>query len=236
MTENATDDTTGSTAEKNQDLLDQGAIVQRDGQTYAITPRIPCGLITDFDVLRRIADVATRYGARAIKVTSAQRLAIIGIRPQDLDAVWRDLQMTPGAAFGLCVRSIKACPGTRFCRMGQQDSLGLGLRIEGRFAHQPVPSKLKIAVSGCPMDCAEAHVRDIGLIGGRKGFTLEVGGAVGPSPRVGEAIAEQLQADQAEELVGRIIEVYRGMGKKKRLGKLVEAIGLPAFKAQLGLS
>jgi len=223
------------TTKKRKDLLDQGAIVQRDGQTYAITPRIPCGYITDFDVLRRIADVATRYGAAAIKVTSAQRLAIIGIKPQDLDAVWGELGMTPGAAFGLCVRSIKACPGTRFCRLGQQDSLGLGLSIEGRFAHQPVPSKMKISVSGCPMDCAEAHVRDIGLIGGRKGFTLEIGGSVGPGPRVGEPIAERLEAEQAEELVGRIIETYRELGKKKRLGKVVEAMGLPAFKARLGL-
>lgn len=219
---------------KKKDLLDKGAIVQRDGQTYAITPRIPCGYITDFDILRRIADAAERYGAQAIKVTSAQRIALIGIPEESIDDVWRDLELTPGAAFGLCVRSIKACPGTRFCRLGQQDALGLGLSIEARFANQPVPSKLKISVSGCPMDCAEAHVRDIGLIGGRKGFSLEIGGSVGPGPRIGQPIAEGLDAEEAEALVGRIIEVYRGLGKKKRLGRLLESMSLDDFKARVG--
>jgi len=216
------------------DILDQGAIVQRDGETYAVTPRIPCGLITDFDLLRRIADVAQRHGAKAIKLTSSQRLAIIGVREQDLDALWSDLGMTPGHAFGLCIRSIKACPGTTYCRMGQQDALGLGLRIERRHVNQPAPNKLKISISGCPMDCAEGHVRDIGLIGNRKGYTLEVGGAVGPSPRLGQVLVEQLSDEQAETMVGRVIDLYREIGIKKRLGKVLDEVGLDAFRQRLG--
>jgi NAD(P)H-nitrite reductase large subunit len=222
--------------EKKKDILEKGAIVQRDGETFAVTPRIPCGLITDFNLLRRIADVAERYGARALKITSAQRLAIIGVKEQDLDSLWQDLGMTPGVAFGLCVRGIKACPGTTFCRMGMQDALSLGQRLDQRFAHMPTPSKLKMAVSGCPMDCAEAHVRDIGLIGNRKGFSVEVGGAVGPRPRIGQVIAKNLTAEDAEALVAQILEAYQQMGKKKRLGRLIEGMGLEAFAATLDLS
>jgi len=218
-----------------KDILEKGAIVQRDGETYAVTPRIPCGLITDFDLLRRIADVAERFGAGAIKVTSSQRLAILGVKEEDLDALWAALGMTPGFAFGLCIRSIKACPGTTHCRMGQQDALGLGLRIEERFVNQPAPNKLKISVSGCPMDCSEAHVRDIGLIGSRKGYTLELGGAVGPSPRLGQVAAEGLAEADAEELVGKVIALYRELGIKKRLGKVLDEVGLDTFRQRLGL-
>jgi NAD(P)H-nitrite reductase large subunit len=218
---------------KRKDILDKGAIVQRDGETYAVTPRIPCGLITDFSLLRRMADAAERFGASAMKVTSSQRIAIIGVKEEDLDAIWSELGMTPGFAFGLCIRSIKACPGTTHCRMGQQDALGLGLRIEDRYVNQPAPNKLKISVSGCPMDCAEAHVRDIGLIGSRKGYALELGGSVGPSPRLGQVAAEDLSAEEAEALVGRVITVYCELGIKKRLGKVLDQVGFDAFRDKL---
>ena len=107
------------------DLLEKGAIIQRDKATYAIAPHIPGGIITDYDLLRRIADVAEKYHVKAIKLTSAQRFALVGLDPQDLDAVWQDLGLAPGAAIGLCVRSIKICPGTTFCRLGMQDAVGV---------------------------------------------------------------------------------------------------------------
>lgn len=220
---------------KKKDIIDKGAIVQRDGETYAVTPRIPCGLIEDFDVLRKIADVAEKYGAPAIKVTSAQRLAIIGLREEDLDAVWAELGMDPAMATGMCIRGVKACPGTAYCKLGQQDALGLGLRLEERYAHQPLPNKLKIAVSGCPLDCAESHVRDIGLIGTKKGYTVEVGGSAGATPRLADKVAENLSEAEAEALVGRIIETYRRLGQKKRLSGILETMGPDGFRAALGL-
>jgi NAD(P)H-nitrite reductase large subunit len=220
---------------KKGDILDKGAILQRDEQSYAVSPRIPCGLITDFDVLRRIADVSEKYGASAIKVTSAQRLAIIGVKEDDLDAIWQELGMTPGLASGLCVRSIKACPGTTYCRLGQQDALGLGLRLEEKYAHIALPNKLKIAVSGCPLDCAESHVRDIGIVGGRKGFVVELGGSAGASPRLAEEVASDLNADETDALVGEVIETYRELGIKKRLGDVIQKEGLATFKARVGL-
>lgn len=223
-------------SEKKQDLPEQGAIVQRDGETYALTPRIPCGLITDFSLLRRLADAAERHGARAIKLTSAQRLAVIGLREEAIAAFWQDAGFVPGVASGLCIRGIKACPGSQYCRFGQQDALATGLRIEERYAHLAMPNKFKISVSGCPFDCAEAQVRDVGAIGTKKGFRLYVGGAVGASPRVGQRIADELSADEVVELVGKIIDAYQGLGSKKRLGRALEDTGLEAFVQQLGLS
>ena len=110
-----------------EDLLEKGAIMQRDKETYAIAPHIPGGIITDFNLLRRLADAAEKYGVKAIKLTSAERFALVGLKAADLDEVWRELGLTPGAAIGLCVRSIKICPGTTFCRLGVQDAVGLGL-------------------------------------------------------------------------------------------------------------
>ncbi len=213
---------------RKKDILEKGAIVQRDGQTYAITPRIPVGLIEDFDILRRIADVAERYGAQAIKVTSSQRLAILGIREEDLDKAWADLGMTPGMASGMCIRSIKACPGTTFCRLGQQDAIGLGLRIEKRFANLPAPNKLKISISGCPMDCAEARTRDIG-------YMLVVGGSAGASPRMAETIARNLTAEQAESAVAHVVEHYRQSNTRRRLGDHIAKLGLETYLADLSL-
>ncbi len=224
-----------SDAVKKDDILDKGAIVQRDRQTYAVTPRIPCGLITDFDILRKIADAAEKYGAKAIKVTSAQRIAIIGIQEEDIDRVWADLGMEPGMASGLCVRGVKACPGTTYCVLGQQDSLGLGLRLEERFAHTPLPNKMKIAVSGCPLDCAESHVRDIGLVATKKGWTLELGGSAGASPRIADKVADGLTTEEVEAAVERVIEAYRGLGKKQRLGAAIKKVGLDEFRALAGL-
>lgn len=107
------------------DLPEKAAILQRDGETYAIAPHIPGGIVFP-ETLRRMADLAEKYGAAALKVTSAQRIAIVGLKEEDLDAAWRDLSLKPGAAIGLCVRSVKICPGTTFCKRGKQDLLDLG--------------------------------------------------------------------------------------------------------------
>ena len=220
-------------ADKKKDILDKGAIIQRDGQTYAVVPHIPCGLITDFDLLRRLADVAQKYGAQAMKVTSSQRIAVVGIAEDDLDGFWEDLGMKPGHASGLCIRNVKACPGTAFCRLGQQDAVALGLELDRRYINMPLPSKLKIAVSGCPMDCAESHVRDIGIVGHKKGWVVEVGGNAGASPRIAEPIAKGLSAEEVLDLTDRVLEAYKNLGKKKRLGLVIQGMGLEEFKTRV---
>ena len=107
-------------------LGEKGAIPQNDNETYAIAPHIPCGVVTP-TLLRTLADVAEKYEAKALKVTGAARIAIVGIKEEDVDNAWKDLEMGAGHAVGLCVRSVRACPGTTFCKLGKQDALGMGM-------------------------------------------------------------------------------------------------------------
>ena len=161
-----------------KDILEKGAILQRDKETYAIAPHIPGG-ITDIATLRKICDVADRYGAKMVKLTSAQRIALIGIREEDIDSAWADLAQAPGAVIGLCVRSVKICPGTSHCKRGLQDSVGLGLKIDAIYHSMELPNKMKMGVSGCLLSCAESWVKDIGLLGTMKGWKIVVGGTSG---------------------------------------------------------
>jgi NAD(P)H-nitrite reductase large subunit len=217
-----------------ENLLEKGAIVQRDRETYAIAPHIPGGVV-DPATLRKIADAAEKYGAAALKITSAQRIAIVGLKEEDLDNIWADLGIKPGAAVGLCVRSIKICPGTTFCKQAKQDSLGLGLKLDEKYHGMPMPSKLKIGVSGCPNSCSESAIKDIGVIGTSKGYTLMVGGAVAASPRLADIVAKELSEEEVLEAIDRIIDYYKNSETKKRLGKHIEDIGLENFKTQVGL-
>jgi len=111
---------------------EKGVITQRDKQSYAIAPHIPCGVVQP-ETLRKLADVAEKYNAAALKITSAARIAVVGIDEKDVDSIWSELDMSPGFAVGLCVRSVKACPGTMFCKRGIQDSLSVGLRLDEEY-------------------------------------------------------------------------------------------------------
>ncbi|MGM0770667.1 MAG: NAD(P)/FAD-dependent oxidoreductase [Halobacteriota archaeon] len=217
-----------------KDLLEKGAIIQRDKETFAIAPHIAGGIASP-DLLRKIADVSEKYGAAAIKVTSAQRLAIVGLKEEDLDNIWKELDMKPAAAIGLCVRSVKICPGTTFCKRGQQDSVGLGLKLDEKYHGMELPSKLKIGVSGCMNSCAENAVKDIGIMGTPKGFTVMVGGSAGLRPRLADVIAEELNEEEVLDLVERIITYYKTHTKKHRLGRIIDDIGLETFKSEVGL-
>ena len=212
-----------------QDILEKRAILQRDGETYAIAPHLPGGLVTP-DCLRRIADVADKYNAKALKMTSAQRIVLVGIDPDDIDAAWKDLDMDPGATIGLCVRSVKFCPGTTFCKRGMQDAVGMGMKLDERYHGVEVPRKFKMGVSGCPNCCAESKVKDIGLMGTKKGWKLFVGGMASGRARIGYQIAENLSDGEALDLIDRIVEFYRGREEKKRFGILIDSMGLEAFK------
>jgi NAD(P)H-nitrite reductase large subunit len=214
-------------------LGEKGVILQRDNQTYAVAPHIPCGVVTP-QLLRKLADVAEKYGAKALKITGATRIAIIGLKEEDIDAVWNDLGMSAGAAVGLCVRSIRACPGTTFCKLGKQDALGVGLALDEKYHGSVLPNKLKMSVSGCFLNCAESWVRDIGLTGYEEGWTLTVGGNVGAQPRIGKELAKGLNDNQAFEMVEKILQYYKTNAKKgERLGAMIDRVGLDALKATL---
>ncbi|VFU11841.1 Sulfite reductase, assimilatory-type [anaerobic digester metagenome] len=216
-----------------KDLLEKGAVLQRDKETYAVVPHMPGGLVTPA-ALRKIADVAEKYNAQALKLTSAQRLALVGLKEEDLDNVWQDLGMKPSAAIGLCVRSIKFCPGTTFCKRGQQDSVGLGLKLDERYHGLELPSKFKMGVSGCANSCGENHFRDVGVMGTPKGFRLMAGGNGGVTPRIAQTLYDGLDEGQVMEKIDKIIKVYaEGAKKHERLGKFIERIGLEEFKGKL---
>jgi len=210
---------------------DKGVIIQRDKQTYAVAPHIPCGVIKP-ETLRKLADVAEKYNAQALKITSAARIAIVGVEEQDVENIWSELGMSPGAAVGLCVRSVKACPGTTFCKRGQQDSLTVGLELDKKYHGTELPGKLKIGVRGCPNQCAETCIKDIGLVGALKGWRVLAGGNGGARPRLAQEVARDLSTEQALETIDKIVEFYKSNGKKRqRLGAMMEKMSLEEFKA-----
>jgi NAD(P)H-nitrite reductase large subunit len=214
-------------------LGEKGAILQRDKETYAIAPHIPCGVVTPA-LLRKLADVAERYGAQAMKITGATRIAIVGLKEEDIDKVWEELSLAPGAAVGLCVRSVRACPGTAFCKLGQQDALGVGFKLDEIYHGMQLPGKFKMAVSGCPLSCAESWVRDVGLVGKKDGWLVTVGGNVGANPRIGTELVSGLDDDGAISMVEKVVKVYRENAKKgERLGKTIERLGLEPFEKVL---
>lgn len=210
----------------------EGAILQMDKKTFAIAPHIPAGVATP-DILRKIADVAEKYKAAAIKVTSAQRIALVGLQPEDVPKAWQDLGMDPGHAVGLCVRSVKVCPGMTFCKRGLQETLGIGTEIDKRYHGMSLPSKFKIGIAGCPNKCTDSASVDLGIMGTSKGYHLYVGGNGGVKPRMADLLLENLQADQLIPAIDSVVEYYKEKGKpQERLGRLIDRIGLEELRLQ----
>lgn len=211
----------------------QHAILQRDNTTYAIVPRIPGGLLQRQDLLS-IAAVVEKYDIPIVKITSGQRLALVGIKENDLSAVYHDLGMSPGKATELCLHYVQACPGTEVCKFGVRDSLGLGIRLENLLDGRELPAKLKIGVSGCQFCCGESLVRDIGLIGKKNGWTVAFGGHSGNRPRIADIVAENLSESEAIDLISKAVAFYRENAKKReRLSRFLERIGALSFQRQL---
>ncbi len=213
-------------------LFEKGAILQRDGETYSLSPHIAGGFCEPA-MLRKIADVAGKYGAKFVKLTGSQRIAIIGIREEDIDAAWAEFD-DRSHAIGPTVRTIKMCPGTRSCKKALQDSPALGFALDAAFYGRPMPSKFKMAVSGCPNCCSDSWMKDIGFFGMKGGFTVIVGGRGGRSPRTGRVLAEGLTLGQALELAGKIIVYYGQHGKEReRICALIDRIGWAAFSREI---
>lgn len=210
----------------------EGAILQRDKKTYAIVPRIPVGILTP-DILEKMAQVARKYKVPAIKITSGQRIAFVGIQPEDVQNVWKDLDMQVGPAVGLCVHYVQACPGNTFCKFGQGDSLGLAVKIEEMYVgkSEQMPAKTKISVSGCKLNCAESYLRDLGAFASPKGWCIVVGGNSGGRPRIGDVIAEDLPEDKALELIQKCLDHYsKTANPKERMPRFIQRTGIEEFK------
>ncbi len=212
------------------------AIIQRDGETYAIVPKILMGL-TDPDTLIKIAEVAKKYQIPVIKITGAQRIALVGIKKEDLENIWQDLGMEDGRPKGLCVHYVQACPGTAACRFGQQPTFSLGTKLDELLSSYELPAKFKIGVSGCPNNCGEAFVRDLGVFGKKNGWTLVFGGNSGSRPRIGDVIAEGLNEEQVLELAKKCIDYYKENAKpRERAPRFMSRMGVEEFKKALGLN
>jgi len=210
----------------------RGAILQRDKKTYAIVPRIPMGVLTP-EILESIAKVARKYNVRIIKITSGQRIALVGLNPEDVGPAWKDLEMEVGPAEGLCVHYVQACPGTETCKFGQGDSLSLAAKVEKMFVGKEdfIPAKTKFGISGCTLNCAESYVRDLGAFCTPKGWTVIVGGNSGGRPRIGDVIAKDLTEDQVIELFSKCLDFYgRNANSRERMPRFIERIGIEEFK------
>ncbi len=211
----------------------QSAILQRDKETYAIVPRIPGGL-AQLEDLKKIVNVVEKYNIPIVKITSGHRLALVGMKGDVVNDIWEDLGMDMGKATELCLHYVQACPGNAVCKFGIKDSLGLGIEIEDFFLGMELPAKVKIGVSGCPICCGESFVRDIGIFGKKKGWTLVFGGNSARRPRVGDIIAENISQEQVLSLAKRCLEYYAANGKKKeRTARFVERIGIDKIKTSV---
>ncbi|MGI4950894.1 MAG: nitrite reductase large subunit NirB [Janthinobacterium lividum] len=186
------------------------ANIQKDG-TYSVVPRMWGGLTTSGE-LRAIADVVDKFGIPTVKVTGGQRIDLLGVKREDLPAVWKDLNaagMVSGHAYGKALRTVKTCVGSEWCRFGTQDSTGMGVALERMTWGSWFPAKVKLAVSGCPRNCAESSIKDFGIIAVDSGWELSVGGNGGIHLRGTEPLAKVETADEVKEYCGAFLQLYR---------------------------
>ncbi|TZG25810.1 nitrite reductase large subunit NirB [Sphingomonas montanisoli] len=211
------------------------ANIQKDG-TYSVVPRMWGGL-TNPRELRAIADVVEKFNAPMVKVTGGQRLDIFGIRKEDLPAVWADLNaagMVSGHAYGKSLRTVKTCVGSEWCRFGTQDSTGLGVQIERMTWGSWMPHKFKIAVSGCPRNCAEATIKDFGIVCVDSGYELHVGGNGGIKVRATDFLCKVATEQQAMDYCAAFTQLYReDAWYLERTAPWIERVGLDYIKARI---
>jgi nitrite reductase (NADH) large subunit len=207
------------------------ANIQKDG-TFSVIPEMPGGVCTP-DELRRIADVAVKYNVPLVKLTGGQRIDLVGVPKHELPNIWRDLGMPAGHAWGKSYRTCKSCIGTEFCRFGLGDSMGLALKIERQFRGIDSPGKLKLATTGCPRNCSEALVKDVGVVAiGEDKWEIYIGGAGGSHVRKGDVLCIVDNEDDVLLYTGRFIQFYRENAKyKERTYTFVERLGIERIRS-----
>ena len=211
------------------------ANIQKDG-TYSVVPRMWGGVTTATE-LRAIADAADRYAVPMIKVTGGQRIDLLGVRKEDLPAIWSDFNaagMVSGHAYAKGLRTVKTCVGTEFCRFGTQDSTGLGIRMEKLLWGSWTPAKVKLGVSGCPRNCAEATCKDIGVVCVDSGYEISVAGAAGMDVKETEFLCKATTEDEVLEITAAFVQLYRENARYlHRIYKWVAKVGLDWCRAQI---
>ena len=207
------------------------ANIQKDG-TFSVVPEMPGGITTPADLIR-IAEVALKYDVPLVKLTGGQRIDLVGVTKDDLPKVWADLDMPAGWAWGKSYRTCKSCIGPQFCRFGLGDSMGLAQKIEARFRGIDSPGKLKLATAGCPRNCSEAMVKDVGAVAiGDDRWEIYVGGAAGSHVRKGDVLCTVTGEDAVLQISGRFMQWYRENAKyKERTHTFIERMGLERVRA-----
>jgi nitrite reductase (NADH) large subunit len=208
------------------------ANIQKDG-TYSVIPRMWGGETTASE-LRRIADAVDKYGIRTVKVTGGQRIDLLGVRKEDLVSVWRDIGMPSGHAYAKALRTVKTCVGSEWCRFGTQDSTQMGKDLERALWRMYAPHKVKLAVSGCPRNCAEAGIKDVGVIGVDSGWELYVAGNGGIKTEVAQFLVKVKTPDEVLEYSGAFLQLYREEGwYLERTVHYVSRVGLDYVKKKI---
>jgi nitrite reductase (NADH) large subunit len=207
------------------------ANIQKDA-TFSVVPEMPGGITTPADLMR-IAEVAVKYNVPLVKLTGGQRIDLVGISKENLPKVWADLDMPAGWAWGKSYRTCKSCIGTDYCRFGLGDSMGLAKKIESKFRGIDSPGKLKLATAGCPRNCSEAMVKDVGAVAiGNGKWEIYVGGAAGSAIRKGDVLCTVDGEDEVMKITGRFMQWYRENAKyKERTHTFMERMGLERAKA-----
>ena len=208
------------------------ANIQKDG-TYSVVPRM-WGGVTSAAQLRAIADVVDKFDIPTVKVTGGQRIDMLGVEKEELPAVWADLNkagLVSGHAYGKAIRTVKTCVGKEWCRFGTQDSTRLGIRLEKFLWGSWTPAKVKMAVSGCPRNCAEATCKDVGVVCVESGYDIHFAGAAGMDVRQTELLGHVDNEEDAIDMVTAVIQLYREQGHYlERIYKWASRVGIDSIR------
>ena len=208
------------------------ANIQKDG-SFSVVPRMFGGVTTAAE-LRRIADVVDKYQIPTVKVTGGQRIDLLGVRKEDLPSVWSELDMPSGHAYAKALRTVKTCVGSEWCRFGVQDSTQMGIDLEKAFWKMYAPHKVKMAVSGCPRNCAESGIKDVGIIGVESGWEIYIGGNGGIKTEVAHFLVKVKTEQEVLEYAGAFIQLYREEARYlDRTVHYIQRVGLDNIKKQL---
>ncbi|MBK9446553.1 MAG: NAD(P)/FAD-dependent oxidoreductase [Betaproteobacteria bacterium] len=211
------------------------ANIQKDG-TYSVVPRMWGGLTTPAE-LRAIADAAEKYNVPTVKVTGGQRIDLLGVKKDDLPKMWADLNaagMVSGHAYGKSIRTVKTCVGAEHCRFGTQLAMSMGVKLEKMLFDMYAPHKVKLAVSGCPRNCAEAGIKDVGVIGVDSGYEIYIGGNGGIKTEVAQFFCKVTTDEEVMEYSGAFLQLYREEGwYLERTCHYLERVGLEHIKGKI---
>lgn len=208
------------------------ANIQKDG-TFSVVPRVYGGVTTPAD-LKKIAEVAEKFDVPMVKFTGGQRLDLLGVKKEDLPKIWEELDMPSGHAYGKTLRTVKTCVGSTFCRFGTQDSISMGIRMEKAFERLNTPAKVKLAVSGCPRNCAEATIKDLGVVAIDGGWEIHIAGNGGVKVRATDLLCVVKTEDEVMEWSSAFLQLYREHAVwNERTSQWIERVGLDFIKKAL---